>query len=45
LLKDGDHRLTAHKNAIAAAAGAFFAELIEGGAPGGPCGPPGPVSS
>ncbi|QJW99743.1 alpha/beta hydrolase [Frigoriglobus tundricola] len=29
LLKDGDHRLTAHKDAIAAAVGAFFADLLE----------------
>ncbi len=28
LLKAGDHRLTAHKDEIAAAAGAFFAERI-----------------
>jgi alpha-beta hydrolase superfamily lysophospholipase len=28
LLKGGDHRLTAHKGAIAAAAGDFFAELL-----------------
>lgn len=28
LLKDGDHRLTAYKGAIAAAAGAFFANLL-----------------
>jgi pimeloyl-ACP methyl ester carboxylesterase len=28
LLKDGDHRLTAHKSAIAAAAGAFFADPV-----------------
>jgi alpha-beta hydrolase superfamily lysophospholipase len=29
LLKDGDHRLTAYKGAIAAAAGAFFANLLK----------------
>ena len=29
LLKDGDHRLTAYKGAIAAAAGAFFANLLD----------------
>ena len=34
LLKDGDHRLTAYKGAIAAAAGAFFAELLAGWARG-----------
>lgn len=34
LLKDGDHRLTAHKEAIASAAGAFFAGLLEGGGRG-----------
>ena len=28
LLKDGDHRLTAYKGAITAAAGAFFADLL-----------------
>ena len=28
LLKDGDHRLTAYKDAIAAAAGAFFGNLL-----------------
>jgi pimeloyl-ACP methyl ester carboxylesterase len=28
LFKDGDHRLTAHKSAIATAAGAFFAHLV-----------------
>jgi pimeloyl-ACP methyl ester carboxylesterase len=28
LLKDGDHRLTAHKEAITSAAGAFFAKLL-----------------
>jgi uncharacterized protein len=30
LLKDGDHRLTAHKSAITAAAGTFFADLLKG---------------
>jgi pimeloyl-ACP methyl ester carboxylesterase len=30
LLKDGDHRLTAHKAAIASAAGAFYADLLKG---------------
>jgi uncharacterized protein len=30
LLKDGDHRLTAYKDAIAGAAGSFFADLLEG---------------
>jgi len=30
LLKDGDHRLTAHKDAIASATGAFFAGLLDG---------------
>jgi uncharacterized protein len=30
LLKDGDHRLTAHKEAITSAAGAFFAKLLKG---------------
>lgn len=30
LLKDGDHRLTAHKGPIAGAAGAFFADLLGG---------------
>ncbi len=29
LLKDGDHRLTAHKDAITAAAGEFFARLLK----------------
>lgn len=29
LLKDGDHRLTTHKDAIATAAGAFFANLLK----------------
>jgi len=29
LLKDGDHRLTAHKNAIAAAVGTFFADRLK----------------
>ncbi len=32
LLKDGDHRLTAYKDAIASAAGAFFAALLDGAA-------------
>ncbi|MDY3551652.1 lysophospholipase [Gemmata sp. JC717] len=30
LIKDGDHRLTAHKDDIAGAAGAFFARLLSG---------------
>jgi pimeloyl-ACP methyl ester carboxylesterase len=29
LLKDGDHRLTAHKEAITSAAGVFFAKLLK----------------
>jgi pimeloyl-ACP methyl ester carboxylesterase len=29
LLKDGDHRLTAYKDAISSAAGSFFAKLLE----------------
>jgi pimeloyl-ACP methyl ester carboxylesterase len=36
LLKDGDHRLTAHKAIIAAAAGGFFADLLEARAQGAP---------